>query len=162
MAERRFDEVRQFARTRLFDVDDALRNGPTAGREKLVQTSLANLDRLSAERISDAALLRGVAGAYERIGDIQGGAMHANLGRPNDAAASLAKARVLRESVARLAPLDFDNVAGLLSVNERLGDSARGLGDLKATALFYRAAADQAGLLARARPTDLGAQIKRI
>jgi serine/threonine protein kinase len=71
-----------FARTMLFDVDTALRDGPTAGREKLVATALQYLDRLSAERLTDADLLRDVAEAYERVGDIQGNTMQANLGRP--------------------------------------------------------------------------------
>ncbi len=162
IAERRFDEVHQFARTMLFDVDQALRDGPTAGREKLVQTSLLYLDRLSAERIRDTGLLRDLAEAYERVGDIQGNTMQSNLGRPEDAAQSFAKALALRERLAARDAADLDNVNGLLKVSERLGDNARSLGDLAAAARHYRRAADAAGVLAAARPDDPVAQMKRI
>ena len=162
IAERRFDEVRRFARTMLFNVDTALRDGPTAGRQKLVQTSLEYLDRLSAERLDDAALLRDVAEAYERIGDIQGNTMQSNLGRPQDAQASFDKALALRESLARMAPADLDNVNGLLKAHERLGDNARSQGRLTQAALHYAQAAQQAGVLARARPDDLKLRLRRI
>jgi tetratricopeptide (TPR) repeat protein len=162
LAERRFQDVHQFARTMLFDVDKALRDGPTAGREKLVQTSLQYLDRLSSERIRDAALLSDLAEAYERVGDIQGNTMQSNLGRPKDAAQSFAKAQQLRLALAARAPKDLRNVAGLLAVSERMGDNARSLGDLPAAALHYRQAADSAAVIAAAKADDPVAQMKRI
>ncbi|MBT9487878.1 MAG: serine/threonine protein kinase [Rubrivivax sp.] len=162
LAERRFEQVHQFARTMLFDVDKALRDGPTAGREKLVQTSLQYLDSLSAERLRDANLLRDLAEAYERVGDIQGNTMQSNLGRPQDAAQSYAKAQQLRLALSAQAPDDLKNVAGLLNVSERLGDNARSLGDLQAAARHYGQAAQSSAVLARARPDDPVAQVKRI
>jgi len=162
LAEHRFDEVRRFARTMLFDVDTALRDGPTAGREKLVATSLQYLDRLSAERLTDADLLRDVAEAYERIGDIQGNTMQANLGRPAEARASFDKALALREALARLAPGDLKNTAGLMSSHERQGDQRRSDGQFDAAARHYDEAVRHAATLARAQPDDLRAQLKRI
>ncbi len=162
LAERRFDEVRQFARTMLIDVDKALQDGPTAGREKLVQTSLSYLDRLSSERATDAALTRDLAEAYERIGDIQGAGQQSNLGRPDDAAASYDKARALRERLAQQAPQDLANVAGLLSLQERLGDNARARADLRRAEMHYAEAARHAATLAQARPDSAQAQVKRI
>jgi hypothetical protein len=47
-------------------------------------------------------------------------------------------------------------------VNERLGDNARGLGDLKRAAGHYEQAALQAATLARAQPQNLKAQLRRI
>ncbi len=162
LAERRFDEVRRFARTMLFEVDTALRDGPTAGREKLVATTLQYLDRLSAERLTDADLLRDVAEAYERVGDIQGNTMQANLGRPEDARRSFDKALALRESLAKLAPDDLKNVQGLFTIQERLGDQTRAAGDLPAAARHYGEALRHATTLARARPDDLKLQLRRI
>ena len=162
LAERRFDEVRQFARTMLFDVDTALRDGPTAGREKLVSTALQYLDRLSAERLSDAGLLRDVAEAYERVGDIQGNTMQSNLGRPKDARQSQDKALALREQAALLAPTDQANLAGLASTHERLGDLARSQGDLPGAARHYSAAVQRLATLAAARPGDVAAQLRHV
>jgi tetratricopeptide (TPR) repeat protein len=162
LAEHRFDEVRRFARTMLFDVDTALRDGPTAGREKLVATALQYLDRLSAERLTDADLLRDVAEAYERVGDIQGNSMQANLGRPEDARRSFDKALALREALARLAPGDLLNVQGLFAISQRLGDQARGAGDLPLAARHYDAALRHATTLAQAAPGDLALQLRRI
>ena len=162
LAERRFDEVRQFARTMLFDVDTALRDGPTAGREKLVATALQYLDRLSSERLTDANLLRDVAEAYERVGDIQGNATQSNLGRPKDARESQDKALVLRERALLLAPGDPANLAGLASTHERLGDLVRGQGQLQEAEAHYGQAARHNATLAAARPDDVKAQLRHI
>ena len=162
LAEKRFDDVRQFARTMLFDVDTALRDGPTAGREKLVATALQYLDRLSAERLTDTALLRDVAEAYERVGDIQGNTMQANLGRPQDARKSFDKALQLRNALAALAPADLKNINGLMTVHERLGDQSRSDGQLDDAATHYGQAVAHASTLAKALPDNLQAQLKRI
>lgn len=151
LAERRFDDVRRFARTMLFEVDTALRDGPTADREKLVATALQYLDGLSAERLTDADLLRDVAEAYERVGDIQGNTMQANLGRPDDARRSFDKALVLREAQARLAPDDLKNVQGLFTIQKRLGDQGRAAGDLPAAARHHGGALRHATTPASAR-----------
>ena len=162
LAERRFDEVRQFARTMLFDVDTALRDGPTAGREKLVATTLLYLDRLSSERLTDASLMREVAEAYERVGDIQGNSMQSNLGRPKDARQSQDKALVLRERVLRLTPTDPANLAGLASTHERLGDLARAQGLLQDAARHYGEAVRHNATRAAAKPDDVKAQLRHI
>lgn len=146
----------------LFDVDTALRDGPTAGREKLVATALLYLDRLAAERTTDPALLRDVAEAYERVSDIQGNTAQPNLGRPAEARKSAEKALTLRRSLAELAPDDLKNIQGLLSVHERLGDQQRGAGDLAGAAGHYAEAARHAARLADAQPAQLAPQLRRI
>jgi eukaryotic-like serine/threonine-protein kinase len=162
LAERRFDEVRQFARTMLFDVDTALRDGPTAGREKLVATTLGYLDTLSGERLSDVALMRDLAEAYERVGEIQGGSMQSNLGRPKDARVSQDKALVLREKLVLLAPQDQANLAGLANTHSSLGDLARSQGQLQDAAKHYGQAVVHSKALARAQPDELKWQLKRV
>jgi hypothetical protein len=80
-AERRFNEVRKLARTVLFDYHDAIKNlpGATPVRERLVRDALAYLDGLAAEAANDRSLLRELASAYERVADVQGGSLEANL-----------------------------------------------------------------------------------
>ena len=170
LAERRFDEVRQFARSMLFDVDTALRDGPTAGREKLVATSLLYLDRLASELAleragpsqADTALLRDVAEAYERVGLIQGDPDQANLGRPLQARQSQDKALRLREKLAVLAPADLVNLAGLASTHSSLGALSRNQGGLPDAARHYTQSARYAAVLAEARPADAKAQLDLI
>ncbi|MFN0182646.1 MAG: protein kinase domain-containing protein, partial [Aquabacterium sp.] len=161
-AERRFDDVRQFARTMLFEVDLALRDGPTAGRERLVSTAQQYLDRLAAEKQADAGLLRDLAEGYERVGDILGGAMNANLGRPGDATAALAKAMAIRQRLMALAPGDERNQRGLFTAHEKLGDNSRAQGDLKAAAGHYEQAVVMARRLSAAHPDDIKLNLKRM
>ena len=94
-AERRFDEVRALAHSLVFELDPKLRDlkGATAARELVVKRALEYLDRLAAEAGDDVVLEREVALAYMRVGDIQGNLYDPNLGRPEDAFASYAKAR---------------------------------------------------------------------
>jgi non-specific serine/threonine protein kinase/serine/threonine-protein kinase len=94
IAERRFEELRAFAHAVVFDVNEAI--APTPGtvgaRKLLVETALRYLDRLSQERSSDTALREELAGAYIRVGGVQGGAFLPNLGDTAGAIASFQKA----------------------------------------------------------------------
>ena len=73
-AERRFNEVRQLARSVLFDYHDAIEDlsGATAIRERLVKDGLAYLDSLAREAGGDPELQRELAAAYDRVGDVRG------------------------------------------------------------------------------------------
>jgi len=94
LAERRFADLRAFARAVVFDVNDAL--APIAGtvgaRSLLVQTALRYLDRLAEGRPADPLLREELAAAYLRIGKVQGGAFLPNLGDSSGAIASFRKA----------------------------------------------------------------------
>jgi eukaryotic-like serine/threonine-protein kinase len=162
LAERRFNEVRQFARTMLFEVDTALKDGPTAGREKLIATAQQYLDRLVQESQADPPLLRDLAESYERLGEIQGGTMQANVGRPDDARRSLLQALALRQRLEQLEPHDQANRRGLFSVSQRLGDDARARGDLAQALDFYAQALERVRSLAQAQPDDLALRLRRI
>ncbi|HTR49715.1 MAG TPA: serine/threonine-protein kinase [Kofleriaceae bacterium] len=96
-AERRFDEVRAIAHSLLFELDPKLRDisGTTGARALVVQRALEYLDRLASESSGDDALALEVAQAYMRVGDIQGNLYEPNLGKPEDALASYAKARAI-------------------------------------------------------------------
>src|SRR5438045_7233745 len=73
-ANRRFNEVRQLAHSVLFDYHDAIAAlpGSTGVRQKLVQDALQYLDNLSREASNDRDLMRELATAYQKVGQIQG------------------------------------------------------------------------------------------
>lgn len=73
-AERRFADVRQLANVFLFDLEQSIHNTPgtTKARQLLVSTALEYLQRLSKEASGDPGLLKELAAAYEKVGDIQG------------------------------------------------------------------------------------------
>jgi serine/threonine protein kinase len=100
LAERRFAEARELARSFLFDFHESLL--PLAGsrpaREKLVTTSLAYLAGLEREVGDDSDFRADLAAAYERIADIQGNPTFPNLGQSAEAIESLRKAVTLREA----------------------------------------------------------------
>ena len=109
-AERRFQDVRKLARSVLFEYHDAIKDlpGSTPVRARLVRDALEYLDRLATEVQGDQSLQRELAAAYERVGDVQGGTMFANLGDTGGAIDSYRKSLGLREAVLRASPDDFE------------------------------------------------------
>jgi non-specific serine/threonine protein kinase/serine/threonine-protein kinase len=94
LAEKRFGEIRKFARTVLFDYHDSIKDlpGSTPVRERLVRDALQYLDALANESNNDASLQLELATAFERVGDVQGGTLLANLGDTAGAIESYRKA----------------------------------------------------------------------
>jgi hypothetical protein len=72
--------------------------GSRPAREKIVATALDYLTGLEAEVGDDAQFRADLAGAYERVADIQGNPAMPNLGQTDAALASLHKAVALREA----------------------------------------------------------------
>jgi eukaryotic-like serine/threonine-protein kinase len=101
-AERRFADVRKLANALLFDYHDAIRDlrGARPVRERMVRDALGYLDGLARESHEDPSLQRELAGAYHRIGDLQGGEP-SSLGDTEGAARSYAKALGMLESLLR-------------------------------------------------------------
>ena len=102
IARRRFNDVRTLANSLIFDVHDSVRElpGSTPARKLIVERALQYLNVLSQESAGDPGLQRELAGAYERVGSVQGDYLENNLG---DAAATLSsyqKALELRKQVA--------------------------------------------------------------
>jgi hypothetical protein len=93
----------------LFELHDAIQKlpGATAARELLVKRALQYLDSLSRESAGDPTLRLELAAAYEKVGDVQGGYLAANLG-DRGAIDSYRKALAIRESLAAVNPGDFD------------------------------------------------------
>jgi non-specific serine/threonine protein kinase/serine/threonine-protein kinase len=122
-AERRFNEVRNLARTVLFDYHDAIKNlpGATPVRERLVKDALQYLDSLASEAGGDPTLQRELAGAYERVSEVQGGTMSANLGNTAGAIESAKKALRIREELLRADPEGFETRRDVAASYYRLG-----------------------------------------
>ncbi len=82
LAERRFEEVRSLAHSVVYEIHDAIEPlpGSTSARELLVRRALVYLDALADEAQDNRELQLEVAGAYMKIGDVQGLPYRANLG----------------------------------------------------------------------------------
>jgi tRNA A-37 threonylcarbamoyl transferase component Bud32 len=82
-AEQRFREVRKLAHTFVFDIHDLVAHlpGSTPARERIVQTALEYLDRLSRDAAGDPSLAMELAAAYFKVGNALGDTLNPNLGR---------------------------------------------------------------------------------
>ena len=98
-ADRRFNDVRQLARTFIFDIHDAVEKlpGSTTARNLLVSNALTYLDSLATEAGGDASLQRELATSYEKMADVLGLPGTANLGDLHGALAAYRKAQAARE-----------------------------------------------------------------
>jgi eukaryotic-like serine/threonine-protein kinase len=123
IAERRFDEVRSLARSVVFELHDAIAPlpGSTAARELLVRRALVYLDRLAAEGAQNTPLRMELAGAYLKIGDVQGLPYRANLGDTAGATASYRKALAISQAVCADEPQNIEGQALLADAHDRLG-----------------------------------------
>jgi non-specific serine/threonine protein kinase/serine/threonine-protein kinase len=97
-AARRFDDLHKLARTVIFDMHDAIVGlpGSTKARQILVTGALEYLDGLAREAGGDTTLQRELAGAYDRVADVQGRPNTPNLGDLHGALATYRKAQAIR------------------------------------------------------------------
>ena len=127
LAERRFDEVRSLARAVVFELHDAIEPlpGSTPARELLVRRALVYLDNLAKEAEDNEALRVELAGAYLKIGDVQGLPYRANLGDTAGAMTSYRKALQIAESSSSAALLaDLHDRIGLIEQRALRWDAA--------------------------------------
>ena len=154
-AERRFADVRKLANALLFDYHDAIRDlrGARPVRERMVRDALGYLDGLAQESGEDPSLQRELAGAYHRIGDLQGGEP-SSLGDTEGAARSYGKALAILESLLRA---DTGNVRLRRDAAESamaLGRVVWGRGDLTSGLAHARRARALLDPLVASAPTD--------
>jgi eukaryotic-like serine/threonine-protein kinase len=123
-AERRFNDVRRLAHSVLFDYHDAIKDlpGATRVRERLVKDALTYLDSLTHEAAGDPTLQRELAAAYERVGDVRGGAFSASLGDRAGALDSYHKALNIREALVAAVPRDVENRRDLAASYKKIGN----------------------------------------
>jgi len=149
LAERRFTDLRAFARSIVFDVNDALEPipGTTAARRLVVATGLQYLDGLSQQGIGSLALREELAVAYLRIGKVQGGSFVPNLGDSAGALASFRKALAIA-SAADSPVLERLRIESLIGIAQLAVDPAQARSE-------YARAAAAAGTLLAADPSNL-------
>jgi tetratricopeptide (TPR) repeat protein len=130
-AEMRFNELRKLANSLMFEIHDSIRDlpGSTNARKLLVDRALQYLDSLSTESGNDPSLLRELAFAYERVGDVQGYSYNANLGDTSAALKSYRKALAIREELARTNPEDRKVQSDLASSHIKMADALYSVGD---------------------------------
>jgi tetratricopeptide (TPR) repeat protein/tRNA A-37 threonylcarbamoyl transferase component Bud32 len=144
-AERRFEEVRKLARTVIFDYHDAIKDlpGATPVRERIVKDALSYLDGLSREAGRDTALLTELGNAYERVGDVQGGTLFANLGNTAGAASSYRKALELYEARRAITPHDLVARRDVAVTHAMIGQLTWEMGQTDSALAAYRTAIEQ-------------------
>jgi non-specific serine/threonine protein kinase/serine/threonine-protein kinase len=142
-AEARFQDVRRLANSVIYELHDSIANlqGATTARRLLVTRALEYLDRLASEAREDLALKRELADAYQRVGQVQGGGVGANLGDTAGALASYGKALAIRQSLAALNRGDPRDVLGLALLEFDLGALRRALGQLSLAERFFLSSA---------------------
>jgi tetratricopeptide (TPR) repeat protein len=123
IAEHRFDQVRSLARAVVFELHDAIAPlpGSTAARELLVRRALVYLDNLAADAQENPELQMELAGAYMKVGDVQGLPYHANLGDTAGAAITYRKALGIVRQVREQDPENLETRRLLADVHDRIG-----------------------------------------
>ncbi len=143
-AERRFTDVRQLANSFLFEIEAAIRDlpGSTPARQLVVQKALLHLDSLAQEAGGDPVLEAELAVAYQKVGDVQGNPLGANLGDTAGAVASYKKEVAIREALA--ARGDRQATYDLAAAYRRLGLLEDEAGQTQAGVQHLRQAQDLA------------------
>jgi tetratricopeptide (TPR) repeat protein len=123
IAERRFDQVRSLARAVVFELHDAIAPlpGSTPARELLVRRALVYLDNLATESDDNTPLRIELAGAYLKIGDVQGLPYRANLGDTAGALRSYQKALGIARAVREDDAEDVEARRLLADAHDRIG-----------------------------------------
>lgn len=160
-AERRLDDIRKLARTLIFDIHDSIADLPGAAhsRRLVIETALRYLGNLSAEAADDPILQRQLAGAYLRLGDLQGRALEANEGDYDGASASYRHALALLEA-SLAADRDRPEALHDLAVAcGKLSDLTWNLGDGASALAYARRTIEVSARLAALEHTGRAARI---
>lgn len=116
-------EARRLANAFVFDVHDAVRElpGSTRARQLIAETGLRFLDSMARNSRGDWELRSELATAYQRVGDVQGNVMGANLGNTHAALESYQKALALLDSLVDHDPANGKAQLDRLVVRQRIG-----------------------------------------
>jgi len=141
-AVQRFNQVRELARSVMFDYHDQIASlpGSTTVRHRLVQDSLKYLDNLSREAGNDHGLLRELASAYEKIGLVQGNSYYSNLGDTEGGLKSYRRSLEIRQNLLAADPGNRELQNEVAASYEGVGDILNAKGDLRACLETYERA----------------------
>lgn len=153
-AERRFEDVRTLAGTFIFEVEESIRDlpGATASRQLLVSTGLRYLDALAEEVGDEPGLMREIALAYGRLGDVQGDMAGGNLGDLPGAIESYDKAVRMAARRAAAGPDDPDAALELASLTRQHAAALRSAGRREEAMALYASQVALLRDLAQAHP----------
>src|SRR5205807_2611233 len=112
------------------------------------------LDRLYSDSGGDVDLLAELAGAYSKIGDVQGNPAMPSLARSEDALASYARSRELWQKVIAARPSDPKALRSLAQVDFVTGDLLRVTGKTVESGHMFGEGADAATAALRYSPGD--------
>lgn len=156
-ADRRFNDVRALANSLLFEIHDSIRDlpGSTPARKLIVDRALTYLDRLSTEGGTDLSLMRELATAYERVGEVQGHYLQNSLGDTAGSLRSYQKALTIRQQVAAKSR-DWTDQLALAKSHRLVSNQLWATGDLRGAFDNNARAVSLAESLQKERPTDLG------
>ena len=120
----RLRDVRSMASVLVFDANESLQDlpGATATRSALMKSALGALDRAYTDAPLDPDLLRELAMAYQRAGDLLGNPTNANLGDMVGARAAYSKAITAAEALFRESPQLASSAWTLALVYEKAAD----------------------------------------
>jgi serine/threonine protein kinase/tetratricopeptide (TPR) repeat protein len=124
-AQKRFDDVRRFSDSLIFDIHDALQAvpGTTAARNLLLDRAVQYLDNVSKDAEGDSELQRELARAYQRLATVQGDSTVSNTGALSAAETSAQKAMSLFEGVAAANPANTADQLNLAILYRQKGMS---------------------------------------
>jgi non-specific serine/threonine protein kinase/serine/threonine-protein kinase len=137
-AEQRFGDVRNLANSFLFDFHDSIADleGSTPARKLVVSKGLEYLDKLARDAGDRGDLAREVAGAYVKVGDVQGRPFRPNIGDTAGALDSYRKAVAIYESITGPAAQDESLRRELATAYMRLSDVLTAAGDTAGSLSF--------------------------
>ncbi len=140
-AERRFEDLRQFANFVLTGLDDKLKEGTTPARATLADEGVKYLDRLALEKGGDPSIKRDLVVGYIKNGDAKGDPYGASLGDTAGAEDSYRKALKYAEELVRSNPSNFWDRENLLNIQMKLGEVLATSGNRSEAKLHYDEAA---------------------
>jgi serine/threonine protein kinase len=153
-AESMFNQVRRLATTFMFEFHDEIAplEGSIPARELLVTTALEYLDSLARKAGDRPELMREVASAYERVGDIRGGLRFENVGDSTGALQNYRTAAALQEKLLAASPEDHKLLMETSRNFIKIGDIQERTGDTAGAIIPYRRALEIREHLAEADP----------
>ncbi len=159
LAQRRFDQVRSLARSLMFDIHDSVADlpGSTPTRQLIVNRALEYLNNL-AQEADDPSLLRELASAYVKVGNVQGNPNNSNLGDTAGALQSFQKAQRIADRLLEKDPHDAIAQRQLGVIEEKMCDVQSAMGDLPGAVANAQRSLAEFKSIADANPHDVAAQ----